>query len=209
MHVGRDALGVEHEPRETRPAQEIDGDLRLLVGDEHGGVGVAHEVFAHVPLGLRRLVALVRVDDVLDDPVTHDVAAAELDEHEALDVFEHRPHGEEPRAAAAVGKVDLGDVAGDDGLRAEAEPGEEHLHLLGGRVLRLVEDDERVVERAAPHVGERRDLDRAPFHEPADRVGLDHVVERVVERAQVRVDLGEHVSGQEARAARRLRPRDG
>ena len=58
-------------------------------------------------------------------------------------------------------QVDLGDVAGDDHLRAEAEPGQEHLHLLGRRVLRLVEDDERVVERAAAHEGERRDLDRA------------------------------------------------
>ena len=39
-------------------------------------------------------------------------------------------------------QVDLRDVAGDDDLRAEAEPRQEHLHLLGARVLRLVEDDE-------------------------------------------------------------------
>ena len=61
----------------------------------------------------------------------------------------------------AAGQVDLGDVAGDDDLGAEAEPGEEHLHLLGRGVLRLVQDDERVVERAAAHVRQRRDLDRA------------------------------------------------
>ena len=47
----------------------------------------------------------------------------------------------------AAGQVDLGDVAGDHDLGAEAEPGQEHLHLLGRGVLRLVEDDERVVER--------------------------------------------------------------
>ena len=109
-----------------------------------------------------------------------------------------------PGAAAPVGQVDLGDVAGDDDLRPEAEPGEEHLHLLGRRVLRLVEDDERVVERAAAHVRERRDLDRAALHEPRDALGLEHVVERVVERAQVRVDLGEHVAGQEPEPLPRL-----
>ena len=46
-------------------------------------------------------------------------------------------------------------------LRAEAEARQEHLHLLGRGVLRLVEDDERVVERAAAHERERRDLDDA------------------------------------------------
>ena len=33
--------------------------------------------------------------------------------------------------------------------------------------------------------------------QPSDDLGLEHVVERVVERPQVRVDLGEHVAGQE------------
>ena len=40
--------------------------------------------------------------------------------------------------------------------------------------------------------------------EPRDDLGLEHVVERVVERAQVRVDLGEHVAGQEAEPLARL-----
>ena len=68
------------------------------------------------------------------------------------------------------------DVAGDDGLGAEADAGEEHLHLLGRRVLRLVEDDEGVVERAPAHEGERRDLDgaalealRRPCRSPSGR----------------------------------------
>ena len=39
--------------------------------------------------------------------------------------------------------------------------GEEHLHLLGRGVLRLVQDDEAVVERASAHEGQRRDLDDA------------------------------------------------
>ena len=64
-------------------------------------------------------------------------------------------------------QVDLRDVAGDHRLGAEADAREEHLHLLGRGVLRLVEDDERVVERAAAHEGERRDLDRAALEELA------------------------------------------
>ena len=66
------------------------------------------------------------------------------------------------------------------------------------RVLRLVEDDERVVERAPAHERERRDLDRPALHVPGQPLRVDHVVERVVQRAQVRVDLREHVARQEA-----------
>ena len=100
--------------------------------------------------------------------------------------------------AAAAGHVDLGGVAGDDRLGAEADAGEEHLHLLGRGVLRLVEDDEAVVERAAAHEGQRRHLDRLALEQALRALGLDHVVERVVERAQVGVDLGHQVAGQEA-----------
>ena len=85
-----------------------------------------------------------------------------------------------------------------DDLGPEPDAGQEHLHLLGRGVLRLVEDDEAAVQRAAPHEGERRDLDGLALEQPLRALGLDHVVERVVERAQVRVDLGHEVAGQEA-----------
>ena len=109
----------------------------------------------------------------------------------------------------AVGQVDLGDVTGDHHLGAEAQPGQEHLHLLGRGVLGLVQDDERVVERAAAHVGQRGDLDGAGCHEPRDRLGVDHVVQRVVERAQVGVDLVVERAGQEAEPLARLDRRPG
>ena len=98
----------------------------------------------------------------------------------------------------ATGQVNLGDIAGDDHLRTEAQAGQEHLHLLGGGVLRLVEDDERVVEGAAAHVRQRCDLNGARLHELGDGFGLEHVVQRVVERAQVRVNLLVEGAGQEA-----------
>ena len=58
---------------------------------------------------------------------------------------------EAEQARLRAGQVDLGDVAGDDGLGAEPDAGEEHLHLLGRGVLRLVEDDEAVVQRVVRH----------------------------------------------------------
>src|SRR5215510_5476571 len=87
---------------------------------------------------------LVRLDDLLDELVAHDVAIVEVDERDPLDRPDDLHRLDQP-GRPARGQIDLGDVAGDNGLGAEAEAGEEHLHLLRGRVLRLVEDDERVV----------------------------------------------------------------
>jgi hypothetical protein len=48
------------------------------------------------------------------------------------------------------------------------------------------------------HERQRRDLDRAALEVLLDLVGVEHVLERVEERAQVRVDLRHQVAGQEA-----------
>src|SRR5262245_23171367 len=99
--------------------------------------------------GLLRVLA-VRLDDALDQLVPDDVLVPEANERDAVqgaeDVLDLDQAGR-----LLAGQVDLGHVPGDDHLRAEPEPGQEHLHLLGARVLGLVEDDERVVERAAAH----------------------------------------------------------
>src|SRR5438270_603611 len=116
-----------------------------------------------------------------------DVAIVEVDHRDALDVAEDLSCQDEP--ALLAGKVDLCDVAGDDGLRAEAETREEHLHLRGRRVLRLVEDDEGLVQRAATHVRQRRDLDLAAFLRAREALRGHELVKRVVEGPQIRVDL--------------------
>ena len=95
-------------------------------------------------------------------------------------------------------QIDLRHVAGDHGLRAEAEPRQEHAHLLARRVLRLVQDHERVVQRAAAHERERRDLDLPPLAKLLDALEVEHVVQRVVERAQVGVDLLREVARQKS-----------
>src|SRR5439155_607286 len=81
---------------------------------------------------------------------------------------------------------------------------EEHFHLLGGGVLGLVENDERMVQRAAAHVGERREFDRAALEELPGLVETQKVVERVVERAQVGIDLLSKISREEPKAFARL-----
>src|SRR5207248_2371119 len=75
--------------------------------------------FRGVPL----FKAIVRPDDPRDELVAHDVAVVEVDHRDALDVAEDLSCQDE--SALLAGQVDLGDVAGDDGLRAEPETREE------------------------------------------------------------------------------------
>src|SRR3990172_8529825 len=66
------------------------------------------------------------------------ISLGKVDELYALDVAEYLLRLDE---SGGVGerKVNLGYVAGYDGLAAEAQAGEKHLHLLDSRVLRLVQ----------------------------------------------------------------------
>ena len=150
-----------------------------------------------------RVEDLVGLDDATDEAVAYDVGAGEAAEGDVLDAVEDALDHAQPGLGARR-QVDLAGVAGDDDPRAEAEAGQEHLHLLGRRVLRLVEDDEGVVERATAQERQRRDLDGAGGQQLGDGLGVDHVVQRVVERAQVGVDLLAERAGQEAEPLPRL-----
>ena len=77
-------------------------------------------------------VLLVRLDDPLHELVPDDVLVAEAHEADAVDDAEDVLHLDQAGRLLAR-QVDLRDVAGDDDLRAEAEPRQEHLHLLGRR----------------------------------------------------------------------------
>src|SRR5579875_1386811 len=111
------------------------------------------------PLRILLSMPVVCLDDTLHQTVADNVGAAEAHEGDVLDRPQHLPHTE-PRAQLAR-QIHLRDVARDNHLGAEAGAGQKHLHLLGRRVLRLVEDHEGVVERAPAHEGERGDLDHA------------------------------------------------
>src|SRR5258706_9109639 len=67
--------------------------------------------------------------------------------------------GQSGAALGEVGRVDLRDIAQAHHLGAGAGAGDQSLHLLGGQVLRFVEDEVLVDEGAATHEIERLDLD--------------------------------------------------
>ena len=109
----------------------------------------------------------------------------------------------------AIGKINLCGIAGDDELGIAPHPREEHLHLRHGGVLRFVQDHEGVVQRAAAHKGQRRDLDH-PFIQMVGELGSrDHLAQRVVERLQVRIQFLAEVAGQETEILPRFHRRSG
>src|SRR5271165_4125654 len=103
--------------------------------------------------------------------MAHHIRTGQLGEVDVVDVVQdvdHRPQ----TGSGAAREIDLGDVSSHDDLGSEAQPGEEHFHLLGRGVLRLVEDDERIIKRAAPHVRQRRHLDHPGGHQLRDQLGI-------------------------------------
>ncbi len=142
-------------------------------------------------------MGLVRLHYHLDQLVANDVFFGEVGKCDAFEVGEDL-FGFFQAAFLTAGQVDLGRVAGHDGLRAKADSRQEHFHLLAGGVLRFVEDDERVGERSAAHKGKRGDLDYAFLEHFRDLFRIDQIKQRVIKRPQIRVDLLLQVAGQKA-----------
>src|ERR1700761_4154218 len=154
------------------------------------------------------VVTFVGVDDLPYQFVPDHVRARQPGEVDVRDTVEDVLYHAQA-AHLAFRQVDLGDVAGHHDLRPEPEAGEEHLHLLGRGVLRLVENDERVIQRPTTHKGQRGYFNRARSRELRNRLGVDRVVQGVVEGAQVRVDLLVERAGEEGKAFTRLDGRAG
>ena len=72
--------------------------------------------------------------------------------------------------------------------------------MRDGRVLGLIEDDERVIQCAAPHVGQRDHLHDVLFGEPLEVVVVHHLAERIHQRPEIGIDLGLQVAGEIAKA---------
>src|SRR5207247_2386581 len=128
---------------------------------------------------------------------------AKADESDAVDRAEDVLNLNEAGGLLAR-EIDLRHVTRNHHFRAEPEPCEEHLHLLRARVLRLVEDDERVVERPAAHERERRHFDRSTLHVHVQPLRVEHVVEGIEEWPQIWIDLREHVTWEKAQPLSRL-----
>ena len=84
---------------------------------------------------------IVGADDALHQVVPHHVAFVKVDEREPFDVLQN-VHSFQQAAAPRTGQVNLRDIARDHRLGVESEAGDEHFHLLRGRILGLVEDHE-------------------------------------------------------------------
>ena len=78
-----------------------------------------------------------------------------------------------------------------------AHTGEEHLYLLGGGVLRFIQNHYGIVQRASAHESEGSNLNDVQLHVLFQFGGGNHVLQGVVKRLQVRVYLVLHVAGQE------------
>ena len=137
---------------------------------------------------LARLVLFVSVDDALHQMVPHHIALIEVHKRNPIHVAQNIRRFHQP-AAPRVGQIDLGDVAGHHALGVESHAGDEHLHLLAGGVLRFVEDDERIVQGAPAHEGDGRDLDHIFLQIAVHLLRFQQIVERVVQRPQIRIDF--------------------
>src|ERR1700677_1481343 len=134
------------------------------------------------------LVSRIGADDFGDQPRADHVGTGELRDGDVVDAVQDIDCRTQARPAGPR-QVDLRNIAGDNDFGAESQPSQKHLHLFGGGVLSFVEDDERVVQRSPAHVGQRRNLDHPGRHQLRDHLGIHHVVQGVVERPKVRVDL--------------------
>ena len=87
---------------------------------------------------------LVSSHDSLDKVMTHDIHLVEMDEADSVNTTQDFEHLNQATLLSGR-QVDLRNVAGDHHFRIETDTSQNHLHLLGRRVLRLVYDDEAVV----------------------------------------------------------------
>ncbi len=136
-----------------------------------------------------------------------DVCGREPDDRQRFDPLELRNRVVQARCGDAAGEVGLVGVAADHHPAVLAEAGEKHLHLHRRGVLRFVEDHEGIRQRAPAHEGDRRDLDFSARQPPLDLFGRHAVVERVVQGAQIGIDLFLHVAGKETELFARLHRR--
>src|SRR5208337_3408825 len=116
-------------------------------------------------------VLVVGANDALHQVMTHHIALVEMHEGESVYALQNLD-GFDQTAAARRRQVDLRNVAGDHRFGIKSQAGDKHLHLLGGGVLRLVKNDERIIERASAHEGDGGDLDDIFFEIAFNALGI-------------------------------------
>ena len=78
------------------------------------------------------------------------------------------------------GQIRLGQITSNDGPTVGPQTGQKHLHLKRRGILGFVKDDERTVQRAPAHIGQRYDFHNVPIHVPFELVKWKHILQGVV-----------------------------
>src|SRR6266436_5694802 len=139
-------------------------------------------------LRMPRIMLLIRPDNLLHQIVPDHVFVAKLHRADSRNSPANF-HGLDQPALLPARQVNLRDVPGNHGLRIESQPRQKHLHLLAGGVLRFVQNHERIVQRPPAHKRQRRNLDDSLLQKPLQLVRIQHVVQRVIQRPHVRINL--------------------
>ena len=141
-------------------------------------------------------VHLVSLHDLLHQRMPYNVLAGQRAECNVIDLAQYIDCNLKT-APGIKGKVLLCQVSGDDHSGAETDTGQEHLHLSRCGVLRFIQDDERIVKRAAAHICERCNLDRTLLGILGVTLRSHDLIEGIVERSKIRIHLALQVTGKE------------
>ncbi len=144
-----------------------------------------------------RFILSISVDDSRHQAVSHDILLVQANHSDSFYIFQNAK-GFNETTLFWTWKVNLGHVARYNHFGVHAHAGEEHLDLGGRCVLGFVEDDNSIVEGATTHECQGRDLDDVLFHHLIELLPGYHVLKRIVERLQVRVNLVFHVTRKES-----------
>ena len=138
--------------------------------------------------------------------MTDNVLARQLAEGNSVYFFQYL-HCHIKAGACTGWKVLLRGISGYNDFGTETDTGQEHLHLRRCRILCLIKDNKRIVERTASHVRERRNLNQAFFHVFLEALCSHDLIQRIVERPQIRVNFTLQVARQETEFFTRLNRR--
>ena len=140
--------------------------------------------------------------------MTHHVLGCEVVEADLWNALQ-QPFRISKTRVHTTRKVDLRTVPRDHHARSFTKTGQEHLHLHGGRVLRLIQHNKGIGQGAAPHKGKRRDLDLLLFDQFGRLFPRQEIIQRIVERLHIRIDLVLHITREEAELFTRFDRRTG
>src|SRR5690625_4703053 len=136
-------------------------------------------------------------DNASDDGMANHIACVKESCADPLNGLEQR-NGLAQSALHVRRQVDLGQITGNHCPGAKTDAGQKHLHLFGGGVLGLIKNDKCVIERAPAHIGQRRHFNHIALGQPGRLVKAKHFIQRVVQRAQIRVHFLSQITRQKA-----------